>query len=134
VPNPLDALAVVAVVMAAGAAEYGHEGLSFGAAAVGIAAVVGSLFFDLAPRVMVSSTSAAYDLTIGNSASGSYSLEVMTVVTAVFFPLVLLYQGWNFYVFRARLTSGRPGSAAPPGQGGTPAAPVGSQPASGGAP
>ena len=113
VPNPLDALAVVAVVGAAGAAEYGHEGLSFGAAATAIAAVVGSLFLDLSPRVMVSSTHAAYDLTISNSASNSYSLQVMTVVTAITFPLVLLYQAWNFHVFRARLTSGPPGHGSP---------------------
>ena len=30
----------------------------------------------------------------------------MTVIAAVlFFPLVLLYQGWSFHVFRARLKS-----------------------------
>ena len=49
---------------------------------------------------MVSSTSAAYDLTVNNAASGPYALTVMTVVTVVFLPLVLLYQGWSFYVFR----------------------------------
>jgi cytochrome d ubiquinol oxidase subunit II len=122
VPNPLDALAVVAVIGAAWAAEYGREGLSFGSAAVSIAAVVGSLFLDLAPRVMVSSTSAAYSLTISNSASNSYSLQVMTVVTVIFFPLVLLYQAWNFHVFRARLTSGPPRDQAPDAVGQGPAA------------
>jgi hypothetical protein len=30
---------------------------------------------------------------------------VMTVVAAVFFPLVLVYQGWTFHVFKARLQS-----------------------------
>ena len=29
----------------------------------------------------------------------------MTVVAAIFFPLVLVYQGWSFHVFRARLQS-----------------------------
>jgi len=52
---------------------------------------------------MVSSTSAAYDLTVNNAASGSYALKVMTVVAVVFFPLVLLYQGWSFHVFRGRV-------------------------------
>ena len=28
----------------------------------------------------------------------------MTVVAAVFLPLVLLYQGWSYHVFRLRLT------------------------------
>jgi cytochrome d ubiquinol oxidase subunit II len=31
---------------------------------------------------------------------------VMTVVTVIFFPLVLVYQGWSFYVFRARVKGG----------------------------
>jgi cytochrome bd-type quinol oxidase subunit 2 len=53
--------------------------------------------------VMVSSTKAAYNLTVSNSASGSYALKVMTIVTVIFFPIVLLYQGWSFHVFRARV-------------------------------
>ena len=30
----------------------------------------------------------------------------MTVVTAIFFPIVLIYQGWTFYVFRRRIDVG----------------------------
>jgi cytochrome d ubiquinol oxidase subunit II len=56
---------------------------------------------------MVSSTSSANNLTIENSASSSYSLTVMTVVALIFFPLVLLYQGWSYYVFRARIRGPR---------------------------
>ena len=52
---------------------------------------------------MVSSTNAAYDLTVNNSASGHYALTVMTVVAVIFFPIVLIYQGWSFHVFRARV-------------------------------
>ncbi len=52
---------------------------------------------------MISSTSSAFNLTVNNAASGSYALTVMTVVAAVFFPVVLIYQGWSFYVFRARV-------------------------------
>jgi cytochrome d ubiquinol oxidase subunit II len=28
---------------------------------------------------------------------------VITVVAAIFTPLILLYQGWTYYVFRKRL-------------------------------
>ena len=59
---------------------------------------------------MVSSTNAAYNLTVNNSASGHYALTVMTVVAVIFFPLVLLYQGWSFHVFRARVRR-RPAAA-----------------------
>ena len=68
-----------------------------------MATTVLSLFVDLYPRLMVSSTNAAYNLTVHNTASGSYALKVMTVVTVVFFPLVLVYQGWTYYVFRERV-------------------------------
>jgi cytochrome d ubiquinol oxidase subunit II len=54
---------------------------------------------------MVSSTNAAYNLTVANSASPSYTLKVMSVVAIVLFPVVLLYQGWGIYVFRKRLVT-----------------------------
>ena len=105
VPSPIDALALIAVVAAAWLAESRAEGWAFTAAAVAIGSVVGSIFFDLFPRVMVSSTNSAYDLTVANSASPSYTLKVMTVVAVVFFPVVLGYQAWSLWIFRARLRS-----------------------------
>ena len=62
-----------------------------------------SIFFELFPRVMLSSTNSAYNLTVANSASPSYTLKVMTVVAVIFFPIVLAYQGWSLWVFRKRL-------------------------------
>ena len=43
---------------------------------------------------MISSTNAAYDLTIANSASPTYTLKVMTVIVVIFLPLVIVYQSW----------------------------------------
>jgi cytochrome d ubiquinol oxidase subunit II len=103
IPGPVQALAVLAVLAAALLAGSDSDGWAFAASAVAIAATVGSLFVELYPNVMVSSTSAAYNLTVSNSASGHYALVVMTIVTVLFFPLVLLYQGWSFHVFRARV-------------------------------
>ena len=68
-----------------------------------VCAVIGSIFINLYPNLMVSSTNGAYNLTVNNSASGSYALKVMTVVAILFVPLVLAYQGWTFHVFRARV-------------------------------
>ena len=110
VPSPIDALALVAIIAAAWFAEARAEGWAFAAAAVAIASVVGSIFFDLFPRVMVSTTDAAYSLTVSSSASPSYTLKVMTVVAVVFFPLVLAYQGWSLWVFRKRLSGGPAGA------------------------
>ncbi len=103
VPGPVEILALIAVVFAARLAITDHDGLAFASSAVAIAATVGSIFIDLNPNVMVSSTNAAYNLTVNNSASASYALTVMTIVAAIMLPIVLLYQGWSFHVFRARV-------------------------------
>jgi cytochrome d ubiquinol oxidase subunit II len=104
VPEPVQILAVIAVILAARlAVTADHDGAAFAASAVAIAATVGSIFIDLYPNVMISSTNSAYNLTVNNSASGSYALKVMTVAAVIFFPLVLAYQGWSFHVFRGRI-------------------------------
>ncbi len=104
VPDPVQVLAVIAVIFAARlAVSESHDGGAFTASAIAIAASVGSIFINLYPNVMISSTNAAYNLTVNNSASGSYALKVMTIVAVIFFPVVLLYQGWSFHVFRARV-------------------------------
>jgi cytochrome bd ubiquinol oxidase subunit II len=102
-PSPFDVLALVAVVAAALFAESGAEGWAFASAAGAIGTLVSSIFFDLFPRVMVSTTNAAYNLTVANSASPSYTLKVMTVVAIIFLPIVLAYQGWSLYIFRKRI-------------------------------
>jgi cytochrome d ubiquinol oxidase subunit II len=104
VPGPVEILALIAVIFAARLARSEHhEGLAFTASATAIAATVGSIFIDLYPNVMVSSTSSVFNLSVNNAASGHYALAAMTIVTVVCLPLVLLYQGWSFYVFRARV-------------------------------
>jgi cytochrome d ubiquinol oxidase subunit II len=41
---------------------------------------------------------------VHNTASGGYSLKVMTVVVIIFLPVVLAYQTWTYYVFRRRVS------------------------------
>ncbi len=99
----LAGLAALAVLGAALLLRAGRDGWGFTASAVAMAATVGSLFVDLYPNVMVSSTDAAYSLTVSGAASGSYALKVMTVVAVALVPIVLLYQSWSYRVFRARV-------------------------------
>jgi cytochrome bd ubiquinol oxidase subunit II len=113
-PEPIEVLALVAVIGGALLAESRSEGWAFAAAATAIGSVVASIFFELFPRVMVSSTNSAYNLTVANSASNSYSLKVMTVVAVIFFPVILLYQGWSLYIFRKRISGGPPSEVAAP--------------------
>ncbi len=122
VPDPVEILAVIAVLFAARLAITDHDGWAFTASAIAIAATVGSIFINLYPNVMVSSTKTAYNLTVSNSASGSYALKVMTITTVIFLPLVLLYQGWSFHVFRGRLKA--PPTGPPKSPGAAPVAPT----------
>ncbi len=96
-------VAILAVAAATWASRRGREGRAFALTAVGMGATVLSLFVALFPRVMVSSTAAAQSLTVQNTSSAPYALTVMTWSAAIFLPLVLLYQGWTYYVFRRRI-------------------------------
>jgi cytochrome d ubiquinol oxidase subunit II len=83
----------------------GREGWAFIFSAGTILTFVSTLFFALYPRVMPSSLGAAFDLTITNASSTPYTLKVMTVVAVIMTPLVLLYQGWTYWVFRKRVSA-----------------------------
>jgi cytochrome bd ubiquinol oxidase subunit II len=101
---PLPAVvAVLAALVAAWQVGRGRDGLAFAATSVTMAAVVVTLFVTLYPRVMVSTLGSANDLTTTNTSSAPYTLKVMTVAAAILFPVVLIYQGWTYYVFRRRV-------------------------------
>ena len=105
VPEPTQIFGVLAVIIAQRLATTENDGWAFVASGFGIAAALGQLFISLYPNVMVSSTNHAYNLTVNNAAAGHYGLVVMTVVAVLFFPVVLLYQGWSFHVFRRRVSA-----------------------------
>jgi cytochrome d ubiquinol oxidase subunit II len=123
VPDPVQVLAVIAVILAARLAMTDHDGSAFASSALAIGATVASIFINLYPNVMVSSTNAAYNLTVSNSASGHYALAVMSIVTVILLPVVLIYQGWSFRVFRGRVKG--PSAASDPPAAAVPAAPQG---------
>ncbi len=98
------AVAVAAVVTAGWLIRQGRDGAAFAATSLTMAATVSSIFVNLYPRVMVSTLGSATDLTVTDTASSPYSLRVMTVVAAVLFPVILVYQGWTYHVFRRRIS------------------------------
>jgi len=83
----------------------GREGWAFLASATTLALVVVTLFSALYPYVMPSSLNIADSLDIFNASSTDYTLKVMTYVAVVMTPLVLIYQGWTYWVFRKRLSA-----------------------------
>jgi cytochrome bd ubiquinol oxidase subunit II len=97
------ALGIAALVLAFVLVQRRRSGLAFAATAFGVVLLVATLFTSLYPRVLVSSAEFANSLTVDNASSSHYALAVMTVVALIFTPLVLLYQGWTYYVFRHRI-------------------------------
>jgi cytochrome bd-type quinol oxidase subunit 2 len=102
--NPVELLAILAALAAVWLVYEHRPGFAFAATTVTMASCILAIFVGLYPNVMVSTTSAANNLTVHNTASGAYSLKVMTVVVIVFLPLVLIYQAWTYYVFRRRVS------------------------------
>jgi cytochrome bd ubiquinol oxidase subunit II len=98
------AIAVAALALAAALVYAGRSGVAFASSAVATLGIVATLFTGLYPRVMVSDPHFANSLTVSGTASAHYTLAVMSVVALIVTPLILLYQGWSYYVFRARVT------------------------------
>jgi cytochrome d ubiquinol oxidase subunit II len=104
-PPVLPAVLGIVVLVAAIVLGFGgRRGWTFVATALGTVFLVATLFTSLYPRVMVSSPDFGNSLTVDNASSSHYTLTVMTVTALILVPVVLLYQGWTYYVFRHRLT------------------------------
>ena len=97
----LAALALLAGVAAAGSAR---EGWAFLGTFLTIALAVAGLFAALFPDVMPTSLADGTSLTTTNAAATAYTLKIMTGVAVVFTPIVLVYQGWTYWVFRKRIS------------------------------
>jgi cytochrome bd ubiquinol oxidase subunit II len=97
-------LGIAALALAAFLAFAGRNGLAFTMTALGTVAAVATLFTGLYPRVIVSSPNFSNSLDVSAAASAHYTLAVLTVIALIVLPIVLLYQSWSYYVFRARVT------------------------------
>ena len=101
----LSALVAIFWLAALGMNLKGREGWAFIFSSLAILSFVSDLFNALYPRVMPSSISSAFDLTITNASSTDYTLKTMTVVAVIMTPIVLIYQGWTYWVFRKRVSA-----------------------------
>lgn len=80
-----------------------HLKTAFLCVALCTASSVATLFDALFPNVLVSSI-AENSLTVWDAASSPYTLEIMSIVAAIFVPIILVYQIWSYYIFRKRLS------------------------------
>jgi cytochrome bd ubiquinol oxidase subunit II len=83
------------------------EGWAFIMTAFHIVLTQVTFFMLMFPRVMISSTNPAFSLTIYNASSSQYTLTVMSIIALIFVPIILVYQGWTYYMFRKRIIADR---------------------------
>jgi cytochrome bd ubiquinol oxidase subunit II len=102
-------LAAVALLVTGWLSRIRKYGWAFVTGGLTILFATVMVFAGLFPRILISTTSPEFSLTIYNAASSHYTLTIMTVVAAIFVPIVLLYQAWTYRVFRKRVQAG-PGS------------------------
>jgi cytochrome d ubiquinol oxidase subunit II len=97
-------LSVLAILAAGYFLRKNQHGRLFLMTCLIVGFLIVSIFSILYPNVMVSSLNPAWNLTIENAASSTHTLQLMTIVTAIFLPIVLIYQGWTYWTFRKRLS------------------------------
>lgn len=102
-PGPIPLGAGAAMLAAGWFIRQRRHGWAFVMTSLTIALSAGTVAIGLYPRVMVSSLNPAWSLTIYNASSSPYTLRVMTIVALIFLPIVLIYQGWSYWVFRKRI-------------------------------
>ena len=99
----LAVLIIAAVLGGAFALIKDRDGLSFLSTSVAVIGVVALLFSSLFPNVMPTTLADGVSLDIWNASASDYAFTILTWTAAVIAPLVVLYQGWTYWVFRKRL-------------------------------
>ena len=101
-------IAAVVVLLAAGYfVNRRMEGWSFILVALNIVLTQVTFFTMTFPNVMLSTTNPDWSLTIYNASSSQYTLTVMSVIALIFVPIILVYQGWSYYIFRKRISTAK---------------------------
>ena len=86
-------------------ASFHRRGIpAFIGSALAIACTTVAFFAGLFPRLMVSSLQPEWSLTIYNASSTPYTLTIMSITAGCLVPIVLIYQGWSYWIFRKRLS------------------------------
>ena len=99
----LATVAAVLLTLSLGLIVRDRDGAAFAATALAICSSVAAFFVGLYPNVLVSSGKAGSSLTVFSTSSSHHTLALMAIVALIFTPIVLVYQAWTYWVFRARL-------------------------------
>ncbi len=95
------ALAVVSLLAIRILSAKGNPLAAFTASSLTILLVVGTAITGLFPNLIPSSIDPSSSLTLYNSSSSPYTLQIMLLVVAVFIPIIIGYKIWVYRIFRA---------------------------------
>jgi cytochrome d ubiquinol oxidase subunit II len=82
-----------------------REGWAFLSMVVVIAAVAVLVFGSMYPNLLPSTLNADWSVTIYNGSSTPYTLKIMSYASLTLVPLVMIYQGWTYWVFSRRISA-----------------------------
>jgi cytochrome d ubiquinol oxidase subunit II len=103
-PGPVPIGAVAALLVTGWFIREKRDGWAFFFTSMAVVLATATIFLTLYPRLLISSLNPAWSLTIYNAASSAYTLRVMSIIALVFVPIVMIYQGWSYWVFRKRIS------------------------------
>ena len=106
-PGVLPIASVVVLLAAIYFINRKMEGWAFAMTGLNIVLTQAAFFSLMFPRVMISSLNPAWSLTLYNASASPYSLGVMSVISLIFIPIVIAYEGWSYYIFRKRVKTDR---------------------------
>lgn len=98
--NPVWFAVIALCVLSLLASGFAGGVKAFALSSASIVLVVFTGVIGLFPNLIPSSISPEFSLTAFNTSSSRYTLTVMTIVVAIFVPIVLIYQIWAYYIFR----------------------------------
>lgn len=82
-----------------------RSGLAFIASALAIAGIIATAGLSLFPFLMPSSLDPNSSLMVWDASSSKITLAIMTGVTAIFLPIILIYTSWVYHVLRGPVTA-----------------------------
>jgi cytochrome bd ubiquinol oxidase subunit II len=101
----IPALSVIVLLVTILFINAKREGWAFIFTSLNIVLAQVAFFLYMFPNVMISSTNPDWNLTIYNASSSQYTLSVMSIVALIFVPIILIYQGYTYYIFRKRVST-----------------------------
>jgi cytochrome bd ubiquinol oxidase subunit II len=102
-PGPLPIASVVFLLVTIYFIQRRMDGWAFAMTGLNIIFTQVAFFLLMFPRLMISSLNPAWSLTIYNTSATPYSMAVMSIISVIFIPIVLAYEGWSYYIFRNRV-------------------------------